>query len=85
MFTSYGTIAYMNMYFLSSSFLYKLAINVSVTYQEYIQYLVDYTYNRLIDCFNALIYSKMCSETLFIILFVKILYTSAASNRFAYL
>ena len=25
---------------------YKLTINVSVVYQEYIQYPVDYTYNR---------------------------------------
>ena len=26
---------------------YKLTINVSVTYQECIQYPIDYTYNRL--------------------------------------
>ena len=29
---------------------YKLTINVSVTFQEYIQYLVDYTYNNCKNC-----------------------------------
>ena len=31
----------------------KLTINVSVTYKEYIQYSIDYTYNSIVYSFNT--------------------------------